>query len=578
MRQSFEVGNFSFEYDSGDLFRLSWQGTEIIQRAYVGVRDENWNTIPAKISNLLITHDKDSTSITFWAIHKYQNIDFSWSGEIVVNIYDDFYFKMNGKVESDFTYCKIGFNIHHGLTSYRNLEFTAQTIDQDYRSTFEEDLIPQLVRNHVLTAMTPHYDKLKIQFPTFDATFEFLGDRFEMQDHRNWSDANWKSYGTPLEKGFPFYAISGQVIDQEIRLTITNSQKSLSSSIPKSPPKIRQGILPAIGFLMLEIPTDAQLLNLKQLKPNHLRINLLSSSPDFEFLTLALGVANEVGAKLEIGLFLNSQIQQNELTQLLVPLVQNSQHIVRILVLTEKTGYSAFQGASAPGLSAMVKKLVPKEIEIFSGTDQFFSDINREMPNYSEIDGLVFALNPQVHASDDLSVMQNASPIEDIAAYIRRKYDDPLISLSTVDLIGAGGPFPNGLAPRNGLAPYEDLRQQNSFGAAWTLAMIAHATVAKIHAITFYEIAGNRGVMDLAGKPFPVFVLLREIARLAESGFKLTGVQGSSDQDSIAMKFSGGVRNVYLVANLCDSKKSLTNWGEFVMSLEPYEVRLSVSI
>jgi len=39
-----------------------------------------------------------------------------------------------------------------------------------------------------------------------------------------------------------------------------------------------------------------------------------------------------------------------------------------------------------------------------------------------------------------------------------------------------------------------------------------------------------------------------------------------------------GAWDVYLVANLCDSKKSLTNWGEFVMSLEPYEVRLSVSI
>lgn len=30
-------------------------------------------------------------------------------------------------------------------------------------------------------------------------SLRFAGDRFEMQDHRNWCDANWKTYGTPLE-------------------------------------------------------------------------------------------------------------------------------------------------------------------------------------------------------------------------------------------------------------------------------------------------------------------------------------------------------------------------------------------
>ena len=572
MLKALEIGNFSFEYDSGDLFRLKWRGDEVIQRAYVALRDENWNTIPAAISDLDIQHGKDSLIITFLAKHTFENIDFSWRGEIYANIFDELHLKMNGTVNGEFNYCKIGINIHHGLSAYRDLKFTAKTLAGDYSSSFGPDLVPQLVHERVLTAMTPHYEKLHVEFPKFNAEFSFLGDRFEMQDHRNWSDANWKSYGTPLENGFPFQAHAGQEIYQEVRLLIAPSSSIALDGSPNQPQISPKTQLPAIGYRMLELATRAQVDQLKRLRPDHLRIEILSSKPDWIFLSRAVDIAREVGARLEIALFLVPELSSQELDQLLAPIVKQRSNIVRILVLTETGGYSPFLSATDPSVAEAVKRLVPAEITVFSGTDQFFSDINRAFPDYSKIDGMVFALNPQVHACDDLSVMQNASTIQDIATYIRTTYPRSKIALSPVDLIGIGGPFPGGPASRNGFAPNEDARQQGLFCAAWTTAMIAHASQAGVDSLTLYEIAGNRGLMDRNGNLFPIFNILEKIANLIDSNYELIGVQGSSDEDCMALKFTQGSSNIYVAANLSALKLSVTFWDDFSIELEPYEV------
>ena len=40
----------------------------------------------------------------------------------------------------------------------------------------------------------------------------------ELQDHRNWTDANFKSYATPLALGFPFDSTDGQRIHQVLTI------------------------------------------------------------------------------------------------------------------------------------------------------------------------------------------------------------------------------------------------------------------------------------------------------------------------------------------------------------------------
>ena len=49
------------------------------------------------------------------------------------------------------------------------------------------------------------------------ATFE--GEVFEMEDQRNWTDASYKTYSTPLERPFPVVVAAGAVIEQSVAFT-----------------------------------------------------------------------------------------------------------------------------------------------------------------------------------------------------------------------------------------------------------------------------------------------------------------------------------------------------------------------
>ncbi len=54
----------------------------------------------------------------------------------------------------------------------------------------------------------------------FEAIVHFAGDEFEMEDQRNWTDASFKTYCTPLDLPFPVNVPAGTEIAQSITLTV----------------------------------------------------------------------------------------------------------------------------------------------------------------------------------------------------------------------------------------------------------------------------------------------------------------------------------------------------------------------
>ena len=58
----------------------------------------------------------------------------------------------------------------------------------------------------------------------------FEGDIFEMEDHRNWTDASYKTYCTPLELPFPAEIHEGKKIYQKVLLNIHLSSLLSSKS------------------------------------------------------------------------------------------------------------------------------------------------------------------------------------------------------------------------------------------------------------------------------------------------------------------------------------------------------------
>ncbi len=164
------------------------------------------------------------------------------------------------------------------------------------------------------------------------------------------------------------------------------------------------------------------------------------------------------------------------------------------------------------------------------GTNQNFSDINRERPTDAAFEGICFSISPTVHAADDGSMVEN---IEGAAAGGARSRGHSTraspraraIIVSPVTLATRFGPYPAGPAADGDLPPAVDVRQVSLLGAAWTVGELGALAAAGAASVTWYETTGWRGVMEtdigssmpdrfpsVPGQVFPMWHVFADVA------------------------------------------------------------------
>ncbi|MBU6147416.1 MAG: hypothetical protein KGP10_04530 [Actinomycetales bacterium] len=580
-------GPLSAVLSDGDLFDVRWHGVETVQRLYVAVRDVAWNTIPAHLSSPVVRASGDGITAEFHARHRYREMDFRWRALVHLSERGLLTFEMDGAALQSFEYCKIGFNVHHGIAAHAGRPFRCRTLSGTHLGTFAADLAPQLVRDGTLTAMTPHFDRLEISLDGAELVFDFAGDRFEMQDHRNWADGNWKTYGTPLEAGFPHSAEAGMRIHQIIRLQIAGgigSPRDIASPAGAATPasavnRLRwhrsvDGGLPAIGHLLREIPSPTQCQQLARLHPSHIRVDLHVTDDYRRVWREAVSVADELSTALEVAMFLRHESPADDARQLCDVLSEGLAPLARVLVFTESSGFSPFRGACPPQFGGAVQAALAEcglaAVPVVSGTTQFFVDINRDRPDYSGLSGIVFAVNPQVHACDTSSMMRSPRALIDIADFCRQLYPGLNICLSPLDLIGNEGPFPAGPLSADGTPPQVDPRLHTDIGAAWTLAALSALVAGNVSAITLFELVGSRGLVGGSPAVSPVYTLLSRIATMDLPVRQLA----ADDPDRLAgIGFASDTGSIVVIANLTDEETATELPDGSPLTLDAYETR-----
>ena len=150
-----------------------------------------------------------------------------------------------------FQYSKIGFNVHHALDGSVGRPYRAQTARGELRGSLPEAIDPQRIVGGTLSGMFDPYEELAIEVVDgVEAVVRLEGDLLELQDHRNWTDANFKSYATPLALGFPFDSVDGLRIRQVLTI---HARGDVARPTPTRDPVIEIGEplgrrLPAIGL------------------------------------------------------------------------------------------------------------------------------------------------------------------------------------------------------------------------------------------------------------------------------------------------------------------------------------------
>ncbi|MCI0538313.1 MAG: hypothetical protein L0Z50_24160, partial [Verrucomicrobiales bacterium] len=551
LRVPLRAGPFSLIFENGDLRSIHLGEREVLRRIYAAVRDRNWRTIPSIISNLKFDRSDESFVIRYDAEHKQDDIDFVWRAEITGEANGHIRFNFEGEARATFLKNRIGFCVLHPIRECAGMPCRVEYTDgRSATTTFPRRVVAeQPVRDlHDLRALAHEV------MPGRWAEVRFEGDAFELEDQRNWIDASFKTFGTPLRIPFPVEVKAGTRIRQSVELSLLqspNSQFSILNSQSTDAPRREINLnqvkstttveviigtappcpLPKIGLgasTEKDLRAHPKLMHkrLKALALSHVRVDLRLSTHDWiAKLFHTLEWAERLKLGLEIALHVTQSVKR-ELENFITYPPLASAKIARFIVFHKDAKVTPTDllervrrklGAFRPG------------IPIGAGTNADFYELNQVRPRAEFWDFVCWSMNPQVHASDNASLVETPEAIADQIETARECFPGKPLAVSPITLrprfnAVATGPEPP--TPPGELPSQVDPRQMSLLGAGWTLAILKHCVQARVDSVTLYEAAGWRGVMELDGStrlpekfhsiPGSVFPLYHVLADLGE--------------------------------------------------------------
>lgn len=553
------AGPLSMRLDRGTgmLRDLCWNGAEILRGIYVAIRDQNWNTVQPVFDKIDIKQSPEGCVVELAAICQSNAVHYRWTGHVEISSAGKLVYQFSGRAHSAFRRNRIGFCVLHP-DSCAGLAIRVQHVDGDWKDhRFPIHIAPHQPVQNIRRIV--HRPKADLQV---DVRLD--GDTFEMEDQRNWTDASFKTYCTPLEKEFPVGVDVGDGVEQTVTVQIhdTGTRRTISSPSAGSDeavvvsggidaPVVRR--LPPIGLGLpprMEAMPQRVVEMLCNLRIDHLRVDLEPADPHLAARWQAAAAAAEsVDCGLEVALRLG--LTDFEAFESLTQMTLNGRmRVVRCFVF-DATGHPASPqtlDAAAP----LVARIFPAA-ELGGGTDHYFAELNRRRPDSLLLQVVGYSINPQVHAFDDQSLMETLSvqgeSVRSAAAFLKHA----AIAVTPITLLprhnpnatDADGPSARLLPPD----PPADPRQLTSFVAAWTVGSIASLSATSVGALTYFETTGQRGVLSSSGVAYPAYAALQDVLAF---GGDIVRVPSVSDRRAAALRLRQGPDERWVVANLTD--------------------------
>jgi hypothetical protein len=558
-RKELRAGPLPLIYEEGDLRSIRLGDREVLRRVYVAIRDRNWDTVPPVLSNTQMDVTPESFRITYDVENRQGNLDFFWQGTITGDPDGRITFTMDGVARSTFLRNRIGFCVLHPA-GCAGIPCVVEHVD----GTTEHANLPVYIVADQPVEPFARMSAIAHQVaPGLWARVAFAGDVFEMEDQRNWTDASYKTFCTPLRLPYPVEIRAGTRITQSVTLTLPceedlrrDERQPHGLDIPgmasglgtrEGPaevaalPREDAGTTPrnSVGTTLFEfgagatavpIPpiglgvastgqslSEREIERLKVLRLRHLRVDLRLANPSYAAqLKQAVAEAGALGVPLEVALILSEKVE-DELERFKRVLLEVNPPVATWLVYPAK---ERFLGGSptAEVVTAARKHLASERYDssqnsgravgrLAAGTNTDFIFMQRTMPPLSLLDAVAFSINPQVHAFDNASLAETLATQATAVTSARRLAGPLPVLVSPITLKMRFNAYATGEVaptPPNELPPQVDERQMSLFGAGWTLGSIKYMAESGAAGVTYYETTGWRGVMETeAGSPLP---------------------------------------------------------------------------
>lgn len=500
------AGPVEATFDDGALRWVRWNGIEIIRGISFLVRTPGWGTPSPAITNLQLEEQSAGFHIQYDA----------YFGEPGSGVLARIRFKAraDGHVEASagisagapFSTNRTGFVVLYPL-----LGFAGTEIEVEHASAVARKLVIPL-------EISPGQPVMDIRAIThhphagLSVSTRFEGDIFEMEDHRNWSDASFKTYSRPIGLPHPYLLDPGVPVNQSISVTIADGGLEGSVADPIAVPAPDGQTLPdyALPLERLQDAREALLFAdaLAGLQPARILLRYDAARGDTTEAAADLAeLLRRTGASLEVQAILggdDAAKAQSELTQLAQDL-EDVGVVASHATAFAKIDEQSFQpGEARPPhlgedqLAAILAATFPQSRH-GGGTPAFFTEFNRKRPSPALAGYLTFATTPVVHAADDASVIETLQSLPHILHSAKTLSGGPPLAIGPVGIgarLNPYGPAPVDNLPdaRVGMAA-RDPRQRSLFAAAWHVGYLARLAPWNIERFAFAAVTGPFGVV-----------------------------------------------------------------------------------
>ena len=552
-------------FTGADLRTIRIAGCETINRIYFALRDHNWETIPGRVSELRVDQGEDRFLITYCSEHRDREVHFIWKATITGEPNGTIRFAVEGETLSTFRRNRIGLCVLHPISAAGDQVIVTHTDGSTTAGSFPT----------IITPYQPFKEIAGIRHFLSNgsvAEIGFAGDIFEMEDQRNWTDASFKTYSTPLRLPFPVEVRVGNWLRQSVTVS-TVPASEFSSSAKRKRDARRDGARRAYEARQADAVTlgsparkrlvsfglswsrDAKELTedeyarLAVLRLSHLYLELvLGDERCVEDLVAAAECGRRIGAPIAVALRMETDARPG-LDRLSSALKHARPQVASWTVLSEGRPTT-----SAEHLSIVRERLSREGYcePLGGGTRAFFAELNRNHPAIDLLDFVTYTVNPQIHADDELSIVESLggqrATVESALLISRGRP----VHVGPVTLKMQWNPNATALpqAPAPGeLPPEVDPRQRLPFAAAWTLGSVKILSEAGALRATYYEMIGWKGIMERGsgsllpslfpsrpGELFPLYHLFAALGDVASGEIDTVAITDPSSLSGLAVR------------------------------------------
>ncbi|ROP73987.1 hypothetical protein [Curtobacterium sp. PhB115] len=388
-------------------------------------------------------------------------------------------------------------------------------------------LHPPTLAGVPFTARHPSGDTTETVFPTWIAphqpaadlaglrwttgrtalSLDLAGDVFEMEDQRNWTDASYKTYSTPLSEPFPVALDAGSVVRQSLTLRATTDTRPGGTASPApdrtfldrpaptavvTPPPTLQ-LLAASAPAAARPPDDDD----GPLGAVPILVEPVLGDPNVRAV-LASARLDAGGAPLDVRFVTDDP----DLLRAAIDDVLEHGPIVRVGAVDPATH------VTTPALQRVLREAADAAgaLEVVGGTRAHFTELNRTVDLFRDWDGpLTFSVTPQMHDRSPEQVTESIRMQRWVVSSASRLAAGRALHVGPVTLrprfnavATSARPVVTDATTDAGYGPQfvpdaTDPEQHSSAAAAWFAASVEALSVPGVASITLAEAWGARG-------------------------------------------------------------------------------------